>query len=256
MKTVDNKNSQNAHVSTAAAPPPAEKVVTPAPAAPPQPPVATPPGHRVRKGLLWAGVVVALAVGIYYLIPWVETELNTVSTDDAYVNGHVTLVAPRVTGQVKKVLVDDNEHVKKGDLLVQLDKEPFAVQVALKRAAVRLAQKNLVSAEAQARALEAKLGSQRWKLQNASEQVNTQIANLRAAIATLNSSKAKLQLVMADFRRGEELVPSGGISKEDLDHRRQSVKVEQASVDQALQQIYAIRVGLGLCPPSLPRGTT
>ena len=73
---------------------------------------------------------------------------------------------------------------------------------------------------------------------------------MRAAIAELNSSRAKLQLVMADFRRGQELVPSGGISKEDLDHRRQSVKVEQASVDQALQQIYAIRVGLGL--PALP----
>jgi membrane fusion protein (multidrug efflux system) len=250
MKTVDSKNSQNAPVSTAAAPPPPEKGVTPAPVAPSQPPAATPTGHRYRKALLWAGVVAALGVGIYYLIPWVETELNTVSTEDAYVNGHVTLVAPRVTGQVKKVLVDDNERVKKGDLLVQLDKEPFAVQVALKRAAVRLAEKNLVAAQAQTRALEAKLGSQRWKLQNASEQVNTQVANLRAAIATLNSSKAKLQLVLADFRRGQELAPSGGISTEDLDHRRQAVKVEQASVDQALQQIYALRVGLGL--PALP----
>jgi hypothetical protein len=48
---------------------------------------------------------------------------NTVSTDDAYVNGHVTLVASRVSGQVSRVLVDDNDRVKKGALLVQLDKE-------------------------------------------------------------------------------------------------------------------------------------
>ena len=41
-------------------------------------------------------------------------------------------------------------------------------------------------------------------------------------------------------------MPSGGISKEDLDTRRQSVKVDEAAVDQALQAIYAIRVGLGL----------
>ncbi len=250
MKTVTSNSSQNPRVSTGASPAPAQEVLTQAPATPSQPPVASPPGHHLRKWLLWIGIVAALGVGVYYLIPWVETELNTVSTDDAYVNGHVTLVAPRVTGQVKKVLLDDNQRVKKGDLLVQLDKEPFEVQVALKRAAVRLAEKNLVAAKAQTRALEAKLGSQRWKLQNASEQVNTQIANLRAAIATLNSSRAKLNLVMADFRRGEELVPSGGISREALDHRRQAVKVEQASVDQALQQIYAIRVGLGL--PALP----
>jgi membrane fusion protein (multidrug efflux system) len=51
--------------------------------------------------------------------------LNTVSTDDAYVNGHVTFVAPRVRGQVARVLVDDNYRVRKGDLLVELDKEPF-----------------------------------------------------------------------------------------------------------------------------------
>ena len=52
--------------------------------------------------------MVGLAVGGYFLVPWVVTALNTVSTDDAYVNGHVTFVAPRVAGQVTKVLVDDN----------------------------------------------------------------------------------------------------------------------------------------------------
>ena len=79
------------------------------------------------------GLAAGLAVGGYYLKPAVETALNTVSTDDAYVNGHVTLVAPRVSGQVSRVLVDDNDRVKKGDLLVQLDKEPYQVQVASRR---------------------------------------------------------------------------------------------------------------------------
>ncbi|HWT83857.1 MAG TPA: biotin/lipoyl-binding protein, partial [Candidatus Methylomirabilis sp.] len=101
----------------------------------PQPPVSTPAVHRYRKWLLLAGAVVAMAVGGYFLAPWVNTALNTVSTEDAYVNGNATFVAPRVSGQVMKVLVHDNNRVKKGDLLVQLDKEPFQVQVALKRAA-------------------------------------------------------------------------------------------------------------------------
>src|SRR5262245_45379705 len=89
---------------------------------------ASPPARRQRKGRSLAGAVVGLAVIGYWLAPWLVTMLNTVSTDDAYVNGHVTLVAPRVAGEVSRVLVDDNYRVKKGDLLVRLDKEPFQIQ--------------------------------------------------------------------------------------------------------------------------------
>src|SRR5262245_44533702 len=57
------------------------------------------PSHPWRTRLLLAVVVAGLAVGGYvFLVPRVETMLNTVSTDDAYVNGHVTFVAPRVAG--------------------------------------------------------------------------------------------------------------------------------------------------------------
>src|SRR5262249_14988620 len=127
MKPVASMDSQRSHVAAATAdpPPPPEASAAPTDGAlrvtPPQPPVATPPVPRYRKWLLAAGTVAALVAGGYFLAPWVSTALNTVSTEDAYVNGHVTLVAPRVTGQVKKVSVDDNQRVKKGDLLVQLD---------------------------------------------------------------------------------------------------------------------------------------
>ena len=47
-------------------------------------------------------LVVVLAVAAWFLVPWVITALNTVSTDDAYVNSHVTFVAPRVAGQVAR----------------------------------------------------------------------------------------------------------------------------------------------------------
>ena len=184
----------------------------------------------------------------YFLYPAVKTALNTVSTDDAYVNGHVTFVAPRVSGQVSRVLVDDNYRVKKGDLVVQLDKEPYQVQVAIKKAAVGAAEADLVAAEAQMRGLEAIGGSQRWQLQTAMEQVNNQVATLRANVATYQSRKATLALAQANLKRGEELISSGGISKEELDVRRQAVKVDEAAVEQALQQVYASRVYLGLPP--------
>ena len=62
----------------------------------------------MRHWLLLAGAAGVLCAGGYVAFPRVVTALNTVSTDDAYVNGHVTFVAPRVIGQVQRVLVDDN----------------------------------------------------------------------------------------------------------------------------------------------------
>ncbi len=217
----------------------------PVPGAPPGPSETKRP-HPLRKGLLWALGVVGLAVGGYFLAPRIETMLNTVSTDDAYVNGHVTFVAPRVAGQVSRVLVDNNYRVKKGDLLVQLDKEPNQIQVAIKQAAVVTAEAGLASARAQVQGLEALGGSQRWQLQQAMEQVASQIANLRANVASYESSKATLQLARDNLKRGEQLAPSGGISKEELDVRRQTVKVDEAAVTQALEAVYATRAGLGL----------
>jgi membrane fusion protein, multidrug efflux system len=111
----------------------------PVPASPP-----TEPPHHLRKRLIVVSLSgFVLAVAAYFLVPWVILALNTVSTDDAYVNSHVTFVAPRVADQVIDVLVDDNYRVKKGDLLVRLDKEPYQVQVDILTAAVGVAQTNL-----------------------------------------------------------------------------------------------------------------
>ena len=90
-----------------------------------------PPNKQTATGrrnmLLGAAGVLILAGALWFGIPWVQTTLNTVSTDDAYVNGHVTFVAARVKGQVSRVLVDDNYRVRKGELLVQRCSSPRRV---------------------------------------------------------------------------------------------------------------------------------
>jgi membrane fusion protein (multidrug efflux system) len=111
---------------------------------------------RRQRLLLAAAAVVLLAAILVLSIPWIRQTLNTVSTDDAFVNGHVTFVAPRVPGQVLRVLVDDNNRVHKGDRLVELDKEPYETAVAVKKAAVDIANANLEVAEASVRSVEGK----------------------------------------------------------------------------------------------------
>src|SRR5262249_25798389 len=75
-------------------------------------------GHKPwhpRRLLIGALGILLLAAVLWFGIPWIRFTLATESTDDAFVNGHVTFVAARVSGQVSRVLVDDNNRVHKGD---------------------------------------------------------------------------------------------------------------------------------------------
>jgi membrane fusion protein (multidrug efflux system) len=202
--------------------------------------------HAKRRWWLWViGAVIVLgALGLS--TPWILKSLNTVSTDDAYVNGHVTFVAPRVGGQVARVLVDDNNRVHKGELLVQLDKEPYQVQVDIAQAAVTAAQADLVTANAQARSIVGQTRGLRFSLEHAIEEVHNQVALLHSKVATLQSQRASLAKAQADYDRAKPLVSSGAVSKEEFDLRKEALEVAQARVEEALQGVYQVRVALGL----------
>ena len=211
-------------------------------------PVA-PANHRPRwKRRLAIGVLAALVLAAIWKfgVPWIELTLNTVSTDDAYVNGHVTFVAARVSGQIARVLVDDNNRVHKGDVLAQLDREPYEVAVAEKRAAVETAKADLLAATAAVRGLEAQARGQYWQLQNAMEDVDNRVALLHARVAALDKSNATLKLAQLDFARAEQLLPSQTISRQEYDRRQAVLSESQAEVKQATADVDQIRVSLGL----------
>ncbi len=104
---------------------------------------ATEKQPQTRPLWIWIAGGALVLLALYEAIPWAITTFRTESTDDAYVNGHVTFVAPRVPGQVVRVLVDDNNRARKGTLLVQLDKEPYQVKVDIAQAALTVAQADL-----------------------------------------------------------------------------------------------------------------
>ncbi|MFZ0213052.1 MAG: HlyD family secretion protein [Candidatus Acidiferrales bacterium] len=96
---------------------------------------------RVRRWLMIGGVVVvAIALGM-----WLHYR-NRQTTDDAEVDGHIIPISSRVPGSVAQVLVDDNQHVTKGQVLVRLDPRDYQAKVDDAKAALAMAQSRAQSA--------------------------------------------------------------------------------------------------------------
>jgi membrane fusion protein (multidrug efflux system) len=142
-------------------------------------------GVRVSRATLTrfavtAGLFVLLGLGAVYARQWWETGRFVQSTDDAYVGGNVTPIAPHVAGFVASVAVTDNQFVRAGDVLVRLDDRDY--QAALAGAEASVAQHRAMLAD-----LEAQVGVQQQTIAQAE-------ANLRAA-------DAKASFASADARR-------------------------------------------------------
>ncbi|HTT75313.1 MAG TPA: HlyD family secretion protein [Candidatus Binataceae bacterium] len=190
------------------------------------------------------GVLVLLA--LYEAIPWTINAFRTESTDDAYVNGHVTFVAPRVPGQVVRVLVDDDNRVRKGALLVQLDKEPYQVKVEIAQAALSVAQAGIVTAQAKVRGLESLARSQRFELANAVHNLNNQVADLHSKADELQAANATFIKAQADFGREQQLYKQQVISRQEFDSYQEAFSVAQAQQQEAQQDVARVRAELGL----------
>jgi membrane fusion protein (multidrug efflux system) len=162
------------------------------------------------------------------------------------VSGHVTFVAARVAGQVARVLVDDNNRVHKGDLLVALDKEPYEVRVGIARSMLQVAQASFDATLAQTRGEAGEARSLRFTLQRASEHVDDEIALLHAKAATLHSKEATLARTQVDYKRAEALLKSDYGSHQAFDNATEALRVAQAEVERARQEVSQIRVSLGL----------
>src|SRR5439155_6328135 len=98
-----------------------------------------------RVLLIFVGAVLLIVTGIigarYGLYA-----LSHESTDNAYVEAHITAISPKVVGHVVKVYVDDNRLVKKGELLVEIDPRDYETQLERAQANVQTAMSKQKSA--------------------------------------------------------------------------------------------------------------
>ena len=201
---------------------------------------------RVRRGLLIAGVVIAI-IAIFL---WLHYR-NRESTDDAQVNGHIIPIAPRVSGSVIDVLVKDNQTVKKGQVLVRLDPSDFQAKVDDAQAALALAQSRSQAATVTVPLTFAttQSGTSSASAVVAAAQANYEQANLALqtaltsglayAQANVQKQQAKYQKAESDLTRMKPLADKAEISQQQYDGFVAAEKEDRSELD-AAQQNFAL----------------
>lgn len=191
------------------------------PPAPPAPPATTdedipPSGWRppFSKRSITVGVLVILAGLIAILYAWKLPPFSSAiqSTDNAYVRGQVTLLAPQLNGYIAEVAVQDFQTVRKGQVLARIDDRIYRQRLEQAQAALAAAKANLANAAQATRAKQAGVGGQQ---------------------AQLASANAALARARADMRRVEDLVADGSVSLRERDQTRAALQQAQAAVQQA-----------------------
>ena len=163
-----------------------------------------------RRGIVVAVVVILAlaAAGIWWRSTFSE------STDDAQVNGHLIQVSARVAGQVTKVYVDENQPVKEGDLIAELDPSDYKVAVENAEAALASAQANAAAANVNVPITTVNTGS---NLNAADANVSGSHAAVEQAEQQLEAARANNIKAQADLERYRPLVAKDVISKQQFD---------------------------------------
>jgi membrane fusion protein, multidrug efflux system len=209
--------------------------------------------------LIFAGGLLLLAIvaGLFFYYH------NRESTDDAQVDGHITPISSKVYGRVLQVLVQDNEPVKAGQVLVKLD--PRDLQAAVDQAKGQLAlaeseaqsagvdvprtQLNVLSGTSNADAQLAGSQADLMRAQATFEQART--SDLAWAQANIEKSKANAQFAQADLERYTPLLQKGEISKQQFeaakanaDATASSLKADQEKLAQAERSVEIAKAQL------------
>ena len=177
-------------------------------------PAPAPVPNGKRRVLLTIVSVVVILLLIAYGVWWALFARHFESTDDAYVAGNVVQVTPQVSGTVLAINADDTELVQAGRPLVELD--PADARVALDQATAQLAQ--------------------------AVREVRTLFVNNGTLSANITARNADLNRARADLARRQELIGSGAVSKEEVDHARSALQSAESAIAATREQLASNRV--------------
>jgi membrane fusion protein (multidrug efflux system) len=214
-----------------------------------------PPKPRSKKPLIILGAVVVVAAIVAFFI-WFAHR-NQVATDDAYTDGNVITMAPKVSGYVVELLINDNSRVRRGDLLLRIEPQDFRTaqaaaqsQLALAKAQLKTAETalriahvqfpaQLVSAEAQRQSAAAVLAQAQasYARQHEVDRRATTQENIDTATSQQLSSNANLKSAQAQ-------VAIAGLVPEQIQQAMNAVSEKTAQVQQAESQLEQANLNL------------
>jgi len=160
-----------------------------------------------RHLLLLVGLASLSMGGAAY---WLEAVRPYETTDNAYLKAHLILLSSKETGYVKEVLLQDNQRVKKGDVLAVIDDHEFKARVAEASAEVAATAARITALESEKR---------------------TQAARVREEDANIASASADHERSLRDLRRLDRLAEAGAASAQSLDTAETYCKQAKALLD-------------------------
>src|SRR6266581_5078297 len=205
-----------------------------------------------RKLLLALGCVIGLATLSYGGHVWYNA-ITYVSTDDAYVEGTISPISAKVAGHIVELFVQDNQVVKKGELLMRVDPRDFQAKRDQARAAVATAEANLRAARSEVplarEGTHAQIDQARASLQVALVGVKSAESAVEESRARLEAKRAATDAMRADvsgaqsthrqsareLERTRSLLQSGLVARRDFDQAEAAYETGGATVE-ALQR--------------------
>ena len=167
---------------------------------------------RLNKKKL-AGLVLCLGAVVVVTAGWSYARtIGQTSTDNAYIRGDVTSLAPKVAGYVMAVDIEDNQTVRAGDVLFRIDDRDYRARLAQAVADVEAAQARLTNVDAE---------------------VQLQHALVRQADAERRAAVAQLKLAKIASDRGHKLLRSSAVGQEEVDERDAALSKADAGVSAA-----------------------
>jgi membrane fusion protein (multidrug efflux system) len=217
-----------------------------------------------RPAFLIGAALVILVGAIFGVRYWLYARSHE-STDDAFIDGHVVQVSPKVAGYVSKVYVKANQDVKAGDLLAEIDPRDYQTRLDAARAALAAGEARLREAHAgvsltrasatasvrqaaatvqQARAgvesQRAAAAAERTRITQASSGVVAAEANVAQARSQVAAAEAEAARANADVQRYQELYAKDEISQQRLDQAVAASRTANAQVEAARGRVSAV----------------
>ena len=216
-----------------------------------------------RRRNLSIGIVVLLIVSVSGLIYWLYSR-QFESTDDAFIDGDIVQISPKVSAYVTKVYVRSNQLVHKGDLLVELDPTDFQVKLEQAKAQLENArsQQGLAKANVDLTTKTADAGkttaassvqtartnveqtqlaaaAKRSQIAQAQAAFRTAQANLAQTRAQLPQAESNVKLAETEYDRRLALFQKGDISQQSLDLATNALQNAQSQLNAAEKQVAA-----------------